>query len=275
MNPSVRRGLAGPIKLPLMVASVVIALLGLDLLIFPGSTARSFSWTILPPITAGALAGFYLAAFVILVLSLRTGTWAAVRVVIPGGVIFSALAIVATILHFDKFHQSSPDISARIVTWVWIVAYSILPPALLIGLIPQRKIEGSDVGGPKASGLARATLTSLGVVLMAAGVALFAVPLPVARLWPWVLTALTGRVLGAWSIGLGLVFAYAVVGGYWERMRASLIGLGVFAVLQILNVVRFHLSYDLGPRGAVFIGLLVASSLAAVLALARGPRLHA
>ena len=79
--------------------------------------------------------------------------------------------------------------------------------------------------------------------------------------------------MGAWAIGLGLVFAYAVVGGYWERMRASLVALGIFAVLQILNVVRFQASFDLGPRGAVFIVLLVASSLAAVLALVRGPRL--
>jgi hypothetical protein len=53
------------------------------------------------------------------------------RVVLPGGIASSALATIATFLHFDRFNQDSPFAFARGITWVWLIAYPILPPLLL------------------------------------------------------------------------------------------------------------------------------------------------
>lgn len=43
----------------------------------------------------------------------------------------------------------------------------------------------------------------LGAILTAVGTLLFAVPASVADVWPWQITELTGRVLGAWYLMVG------------------------------------------------------------------------
>src|SRR5438552_2574343 len=94
------KGLHQVMRNALVVSAVILATLGLDLTIAPRSTDRFFSWPIQPALTAGTLGAFYLAAFLILVLSLTGGmTWARARVVLAGGIAFSAMAFAATFIH--------------------------------------------------------------------------------------------------------------------------------------------------------------------------------
>jgi hypothetical protein len=136
------------------------------------------------------------------------------------------------------------------VTWVWTIAYGILTPILLIALIPERKMPGGDPQtGPTPAWLARALL-GFGLVFVVAAVVLYAVPATVGKVWPWALTPLTGRILGSWSMGFGLVMA----GASRQRDRfavfPSTVGLATFGILQLVTVVRFGSDVDWGDPGA-------------------------
>jgi len=95
-------------------------------------------------------------------------------------------------------------------------------------------------------------------VFVVAAVLLYAVPTTVGKVWPWVLTPLTGRILGAWSMGFGLVMAAASRQRDRFAMFPSTVGLATFGVLQLLTVVRFGSDVDWGGPGAwLYLAFLV------------------
>ncbi|MGH2812378.1 MAG: hypothetical protein ACRDI1_06655 [Actinomycetota bacterium] len=238
------RTLTGMMRLPLVISAGVLLALGLDLAIFTTSTHRFFSWTIEPPLTAAVFSSFYLSAFLILVIALRGGIWARVKPVLPGGILFSVLAVVATFLHLDRFHMNSPDVVARSMFWIWLVAYLILPPALLAAVPSQLRAPGEDAASPRSPSAVNYFLTGLGAVMAVLGAIFFVSPLGLAGVWPWTLTPLTGRVLGAWLIGLGLVFAVTGRGGYRGTTAASFAGLSAFGILQVISLIRFYSDFE-------------------------------
>ncbi|HXJ66363.1 MAG TPA: hypothetical protein VNN79_21585 [Actinomycetota bacterium] len=253
------KGLHQVMRNALIVSAVILLLLGLDLTLFPRSTDRFFSWPIQPALTAGALGAFYLSAFVILWLTLSRGrTWARARVVLAGGIAFSALAFAATFIHLSKFNFSSPHTSAVVVTWVWTIAYGILTPILLIALIPERKLPGGDpVTGPVPRWFA-SSLLAYGVVFCVAAAFLYLIPGQVLKVWGWTLTPLTGRILGAWSMGFGLVMIAASRQRDRFAVYPAAVGLTVYGVFELLTTVRFWGDLHLGAPGAwLYLAFLV------------------
>src|SRR5918992_3055638 len=149
--PSIR-GLHHVVRNSLIVSAFILLALGGILTLFPRDTDRLFSWTIDVGLTAGTLGGYYLAALALVSLTLSGGvTWARARVMLAGAVAFSALALLATLMHVDKFHFGSTGF-ALAITWVWTVAYAVLPPLMLIGLGPQRRVPGADPPSEPAPG---------------------------------------------------------------------------------------------------------------------------
>jgi hypothetical protein len=257
----------------LVVSAVVLAGLGLDLTIAPTSTARYFSWPIEPPLTAQALGAFYLAALAILLLSIRGWVWTRVRAVLPGGILFSAMAFAATMMHLSKFNFDAPGSFAKVITWVWTVAYLILPPVLLIALIPQRREPGGDrAAEPSPPGL-RAAMAGLGAVMVITAAILYAVPEQAARVWPWDLTALTGRALASWIGGLGLLFVAAAADGNRDTMEGPAVGLVLLGAFQMLSLVRFGDDVAWGESGAwIYVAFLAAAALVGAVGLHRALR---
>ena len=236
---------------PLVIAAVVLLALGLDLTLLPRDTDRFFSWTIKPALTSGVLGAFYLSAFLLLVVALRGWVWARVKVVLPGGITFSALAIIATFMHFSKFHVSDASASAKVVAWIWILAYLALPPALLFAIPAQLRMPGRNPERTAAPGFANAGLMLIATAMTLVGAWLFIAPMTVARWWPWVLTPLTGRVLGAWTVGLGLVFLRSAASRDAFVALPSFIGAGIFGVFELSTLLRFSDDIDLGSPAAI------------------------
>jgi len=58
-------------------------------------------------------------------------------------------------------------------------------------------------------------------------------------MWPWPLTALTGRAVGAWLIGIGIAAGQAT----WEndrfRVQAVMVSFVAFSLLQLLALARY------------------------------------
>ena len=249
------RRLTPQMRRALVVSVLILITLGSALVLFPQDTDRFFSWPIAPPLTASVLAANYYTATLILLLAMRGWVWAPVKVVLPGGIIFSSLAALATLLHLDKFNFGSEATSAQVIAWVWLIAYLILPPLLVAFWPAQSRAPGDDpVAGPPPPWL-RACVLGIGAALVIVGVLLFVVPGSVADPWPWALTPLTGRVLSAWFTGLGLVFGTAAWSNDRLRIRAPVIGLVALGVLQGLALLR-HGADAGGPALGVWVAFL-------------------
>jgi hypothetical protein len=78
------------------------------------------------------------------------------------------------------------------------------------------------------AGLA-AVLVTQGVVLAATGMALVIAPDRVAEWWPWTLTPLAGRAIGAWFLALGFAAGLAVRERDLSRLRAAAVAYGCIA----------------------------------------------
>ena len=98
-------------------------------------------------------------------------------------------------------------------------------------------------------GWVRAVIAAQAAVLLVLGLALFVAPLATAPLWPWSLTALTGRAFGAWFLGLGLAAAQMTWENDWQRIVPGSAGFAVFGVLELVVLARYPRAVDwAGPR---------------------------
>ena len=106
--------------------------------------------------------------------------------------------------------------------------------------IIQLRLPGGDP--PRRtpmSGRVRLAIYLLTAGMLAVGAALFVAPLVAGVLWPWELTPLTGRAVGAWLIGLGVAAAHAAWERDWRRVLPASAMFAVFGVLELVVLFRF------------------------------------
>ena len=103
----------------------------------------------------------------------------------------------------------------------------------------------------------RAILLAQAFVLLAFGIALLLAPLTTGRLWPWALTALTGRAIGAWLTGLGVAALQASAENDLLRARAVFASSAVFSVLELVALARYadSVAFD-SARTWVYLGFI-------------------
>jgi len=256
MAPVVPRGVDGGVSDPgptpsirpltrwmrwlLYAASVLVFLAGLQLTVFSEQTATYFAWTINPPITAAFLGAAYWAAVPVEVIAARQRTWAEARVAVPAIWLFTTLTLVITLVHVDKFHFSSPVLSAQGAAWFWLAIYAGVPVAMLLIGWHQIRVPGGDPPHGRAPPTwMRIVVILQGGGMLAFGVGLLAAPLIVGLAWPWTLTALTGRAIGAWFVGIGFAAVHATRENDFSRIRPLEGGYVVFAGLQLVAIARY------------------------------------
>ncbi|MGB3713673.1 MAG: hypothetical protein WA996_04510, partial [Candidatus Promineifilaceae bacterium] len=184
-------------------------------------TDTYFAWTISPPITAAFLGSAYWASFMLEILGSRRKLWARARIAIPAVLLFTTLTLVATLIHLDKFHFGSQfDTITQAGTWVWLLVYVTVPVAMTVMLIHQLRVPGEDP--PRRIPISRGMRTILylqALIMVGLGIALFIAPVPTGELfWPWHLSALTGRAIGAWLIGIGTAAGHMANENDWWRV---------------------------------------------------------
>jgi len=91
------------------------------------------------------------------------------------------------------------------------------------------------------------------------GVLLLLFPMNIAAVWPWPLTPLAGRAIGAWGVGLGVAALHIALENDWRRGRAGFLASAIFALLQLVNLVRFGDEYTWGSLSSVLYLLLLIS----------------
>ncbi|MDQ0673114.1 MULTISPECIES: hypothetical protein [Micrococcaceae] len=281
MSPSAEVApLLPPMRWLLYVAAFLVFLAGLVLFVFPLRTAEFFAWTVNPPMTAVFLGAAYWSAAGLEVTGARSAGWDSAKLAVWPVFIFTALTLGVTLLHLDRFHLSPNTApTAQIATWAWLAIYAMVPVAMLvISRMQVRSLrsvrESVSAGRPVLPPALRLLLAGIAGVLLLFGVALLAVPTLAAAWWPWTLSELTARAIGAWLVGLG----WAAAQGQWSRdlrtVRPVALTSVAFVVLQALALLRYGdaLTWQSAPAIG-FVTVLLAIGVAGgwALALSRSP----
>lgn len=242
---------------PFLVVAFVI------LYFWPHDTGRVFAWPIAPAMTCYLLASAYLggAYFFIRVLLLRRWHHAAIGF-IPIAT-FATLMLVATILHWDTFRH------ANVAFWAWISIYAITPGLVLAAWLRNR---GADPDVPDAADAVnprrvRVVMGTMGLVVLAAGLGLFAVPALLVPHWPWHLTTLTARVVGTCFALTGVFGLSIVADARWSAARIALQSQAIGVILILIGTVRGWSDFDHANAFTWLFAGGLAAMLMAILAL--------
>jgi hypothetical protein len=172
------------------------------------------------------------------------------------------------LIHIDRFHTDSSDPLTFFATWSFIGTYVFVPPAVFIGLVHQLRMPGVDP--PRKSRLPAWFRITLGVhaaTMLIVGAALVVVPATADTVWPWALTELTGRAVGAFGFATGLVAAIALFEDDWERILAAVTIYPVLGVLELIVLVRYHSELNwASPTSWVYLAFLLSVLLAGLAA---------
>jgi hypothetical protein len=250
----------------LYVAAALVFLAGIPLFVFPEHTNRYFAWTVDSRMTAVFLGAAYWSAIALELDAARAASWARARIAVPAVFVFTSLTLVVSLIHLHKlhihhemfFHRPVPD-SARVVAWLWLAIYTIVPVMMAVGWIAQHRHPISVPPRNMLPRVVRVTLFGLAAILLGVGIAMLFEPAWAYREWPWTLTPITRGAIAAWLMGLGVAAGHA----WLINDKPSLRPLGltgvVFGFLQAIALARYGNEFDWGGISAVaYVAILVA-----------------
>ena len=225
---------------PVLVAAWVI------LYLFPSDTEQLWAWTVRPPLTAMVMGAGYLAGAYFFTRVAGAGSWHRVGWGFVATTVFTALLLLATLLHWDRFNHG------HVSFWAWLALYLVTPPLLPVLFARNRR---HDAGRPAAADVrvprsVRAAVVTAGAAQLTFAVVLFIRPTAVMDQWVWPLTPLTARTLSAFLAFLAVLWLCFAVDDRWSSfeipMQTVTVGLVLVGVAALLE--RQELT---GPTAAV------------------------
>jgi hypothetical protein len=231
---------------------------------WPSDTKRLFAWQIKPTMSAMVLGSVYLGGAYFFLRVVRARRWHTVAGgFLPVGT-FASLMGVTTILHWDRF------LHGNLAFWLWVALYFSTPFLVFVVFARNQREYRPGTGGeillpPAAAGI----LVVAGGLSVAMGAFLYLFPHRAIDIWPWQLTPLTARMLGA-IFALGLAGLGAARERRWSAARILIQVACVMLVLILLAGVRAHREFDSGnPLTWLFAAGFIGTTVAAVLLYVR------
>ena len=195
-------------------------------------TGRLFAWRIIPPFTSMVLAAVYLGGAYFFLRAARARHWHTVTGGFLSVGLFASLMGIATILHWSLF------LHTNVAFWLWAGLYFTTPFLVFAVWWRNQREEPPIAAGDLLVSTSAARLIGVAGVLAAmAGALLFLFPGLAIAIWPWMLTPLTARVMGA-------IFALATVGiaafrhRRWSSMHILMQVEGIMLTLIAIAVLR-------------------------------------
>ena len=231
---------------------------------FPGSTARLWAWPIQSQMTSMLLAAAYLGGcwFFLRVLLVERH-WAAVRMGFVSVALFASLLGVATVVHWDKFSHD------KLAFWLWAGLYFTAPVLVVWAfLVNQRYAAEPAPDEPRLPRGPHRVVAGMGALAVVTGLLMFLVPARAIAVWPWPLTALTARVVGA-VFCLGAAGLGVLLDDRWVAVRLMRrVQLVMFALISVAAVRARHEFLTDRPltwvMGAGFVLIFAASAASEV-----------
>ena len=223
---------------------------------FPGSTGRLFAWTIRPTMTPMVLASAYAGGVYFFFRVQQATLWHTIKIGFVPVTLFASCLGVATIVHWEKFNHS------HVAFWLWSGLY-FTTPFIVLGVFLRNRPRnpGAGPGDLVLSPVARLVIGVTGVAALVLGLFLFLWPEHAIDAWPWTLTPLTARVMGA-VLMLGVAGIGVSIDPRWSTARLMLEVEGLMVTLILVAAVRAHGQF----RGARPLTWMLAGGLVAVLA---------
>lgn len=219
-------------------------------------TERLFAWRISPGFTSMVLASAYLGGAYFFARAAIERQWHRIAGGFLPVVLFAGLLGIATVLHWDRF------IHTNVAFWLWAGLYFTTPAlVLVVWLSNRREVSGIAADDVLLTPVVAALIGSVGVAACAISLFLFLFPTAATAVWPWSLTMLTARVVGA-IFALGFAAIGAFVDRRWSSARllvqVAMIMLGLMLIAAVRSIGDFDTSRPLTwAMGFGFVALMV------------------
>jgi hypothetical protein len=205
---------------------------------FPKDTERLFAWKIAPPMTPMTLGAVYLGGAYFFVRAFRATEWHTIKAGFVAVGTFASLMGIATAVHWDRFNHD------HVAFWLWAGLY-FTTPVLVWSVWAANRRRGSvphsdDVMLPPP---ARLVMGATGALAVSAGLFLFLLPSQAIDVWPWTITPLTSRVLGAIFM-LGIAGLGVITDARWSAARLMLQVQMLMLSLILIAAARAYADFD-------------------------------
>ncbi|MFB7667075.1 hypothetical protein ACFC1R_24550 [Kitasatospora sp. NPDC056138] len=241
-SPAVSGVLQALLLAPLLVGAGYV-FLGLTL--FSGGTGDLFAWR-MSPVTATLLGAAYGGSGVMLAMALCTEQWVRVRVAVAASSLLMLLMLGACLLGRGTLQLTRGSVVAVLSAWVWLGVHTAAPVVGLIALGAQwrrnarwRARSGrAEPRPPRLPWWVAGPVVGNGLAVTATGLLLYTVPDVLTRHWPWQVSALDVRVIGAWCLAFGTALLLGLCEAELRRVRngmAALVGTGVLGLVGLLR----------------------------------------
>ncbi|HWZ19116.1 MAG TPA: hypothetical protein VNW73_09995 [Ktedonobacteraceae bacterium] len=220
--------------IPFLVVACII------LFFWPNDTDKLFAWTIKPTMTPMMLAAAYLGGIYFFTRVFLAKQWHLVKLGFLPVTVFASLLGIATILHWDRFNHS------HISFYVWALLYFTTPFLVFVVWLRNRMTDpgSAELGEVIIPPMIRLFIGVIGVITLAVGLLLFLQPLFMIRIWPWFLTPLTARVVGAMFALPGVVGLGIALEPRWSAARIILEAQWLSIAMILIATARAWSDFD-------------------------------
>lgn len=239
---AVTRGLLGGVA---FAAGVV----GVAMLLWPGSTGRYFSWRLSPAPVASFVGAFYVASAIVFGWAATLRSWTAQR-----GLCASVLGLAAPTLVVTGVHDEVFDFGRwQALAWVFLFTASVTSFTMLVLVRGEPARNRAD--GPDIPAAARATLAVMAVGYGTVAVVLWLAPAAISDHGPVAAGPMGLRFLGSWAAFLGLCARFAAVHGSRESARLPVAALVAFPIAGLVATAAHADDLRTGPAAGLAGGL--------------------
>jgi hypothetical protein len=221
------------IIVPFLVAAFAI------LYLFPDHTQQLFAWGIQPRMSAMMLGAAYLGGAYFFVRAAADARWHWVKVGFLPVTTFATLMGIATILHWDRFNHG------YISFFAWVGLYFTTPFIVFLLWLRNRSTDPGPISHDRrVPRLVRLVIGIVGGLTLLTSMILFLQPGFMISTWPWQLTPLTARVVGALFALTGVGELTIALDARWSAVRIALqsqmIGIAAIGLAMVFSWSNFH-----------------------------------
>jgi hypothetical protein len=208
------------------------------LYLWPNETDRLFAWTIRPALSPMVLGSVYLGGAYFFFRVALASQWHTVKAGFLPVTLFASLMGIATIVHWERFNHG------HVAFWLWAGLYFstpfLVPAVWLANRRQDPAVNPQEVLIPASVSKAIGVVGTLAVVV---GLLLFLFPMRAIDLWPWQLTPLTARIMGA-IFALGVTALGSIGERRWSAARLMLQVEILMVALVIVAGIRARTDLD-------------------------------
>jgi predicted small integral membrane protein len=232
----------------------------------PGRTADAWSWEITPDLSPIFLGAGYGAGAYFFLRTFLGDRFHPSSAGIFGAAFFAALMLIATLLHWDRFNHGDAPLVGAIVFYGWVAVYILSPPLVLALWLANRRTDTRAPDGPEVPASARTAARAFAAGAFVAAAVFFLLPETAIDAWPWDLTPLTSRVLGAFTAQVGVGALLLSSDARWSAWKLIVETFFVATALLLAGAARAFDDFDTGNAMTyLYLGGLVAGDVALLL----------